>query len=159
MRELFTFKVEGLQELDRQLRALPERVAGNALATAVSAGARVIRNEAMARAPVDTGALKSQIFTKRLRSPSPSEKMSIVGVRSGLAKYANTKRNVRSGKAGKTYKTDGKTFYWKFIEFGTSKMAAKPFLRPAFDAKEQDAVLAITEKLDERIQKAISEGK
>jgi HK97 gp10 family phage protein len=159
MHEHFIFRIEGLQELDRQLRALPERVAGNALATAVSAGARVIRNEAIARAPVDTGALKSQIFIKRLRSSSQSEKTSLIGVRGGLAKYANTKKNIRSGKAGQTYKTDGKTFYWKFIELGTSKMPAKPFLRPAFDTKEQDAVSAITEKLDQRIQKAIEENK
>ena len=159
MSETFTFSIDGLKELDRQLRALPERVAGNALATAVSAGARVIRDEVIARAPVDTGALKSQIFTKRLRSPSASEKMSIVGVRGGLAKYAKTKKNVRSGKAGQAYKTNGKTFYWKFIEFGTSKMAAHPFLRPAFDAKEQEAVKAITDKLDERIQKAVAGGK
>lgn len=159
MIETFTFSIDGLKELDRQLRALPERVAGNALATAVSAGARVIRDEVIARAPVDTGALKSQIFTKRLRSPSASEKTSIVGVRGGLAKYANTKRNVRSGKAGQSYKTNGKTFYWKFIEFGTSKLAAYPFLRPAFDAKEQEAVKAMTDKLDERIQKAVAGGK
>lgn len=159
MAESISFTVEGLKELDRLLRALPEKVAGNALATAVSAGARVIRDEAIARAPVDTGALKSQIFTKRLRSSSAAEKMSIVGVRGGLAKYANTKKNRRSGKAGQAYKTDGKTFYWKFIEFGTSKMAAKPFLRPAFDAKEHEAVKAMTDKLDERIQKAIAEGK
>lgn len=159
MSESLTFTVEGLQELDRQLRALPERVAGKALATAVSAGARIIRNEVIAEAPELTGALKSQIFVKQLRSPSSSEKTYIVGVRGGLARYAKTKRNVRKGLAGKVYKTDGKTFYWKFIEFGTSKMTKQPFLRPAFDAKENDAVKAITEKLDVLIQKAIAAGK
>ncbi|NCQ29162.1 MAG: hypothetical protein GW802_17310, partial [Armatimonadetes bacterium] len=42
---------------------------------------------------------------------------------------------------------------WRFIEFGTSKMPAKPFLRPAFEGQKENAVKAIGAKLDERIQK------
>jgi HK97 gp10 family phage protein len=155
----FSMEVQGLRELEAQLRALPEKVAGQALAASVSAGARVIRDEAIQRAPVRTGAMKAQIFTKRVRTDSKFEKLSIVGVRGGKAKYANNKANRRSGRAGKEYENAGETFYWRFVELGTRKMAAHPFLRPAFDAKQQEAVAAITERLDQRIQKAVAEGK
>jgi HK97 gp10 family phage protein len=37
-------------------------------------------------------------------------------------------------------------------EMGTSKMAARPFVRPAFIAVQQQAVSAIAEKLRERIK-------
>jgi HK97 gp10 family phage protein len=49
---------------------------------------------------------------------------------------------VVSGKRAKTGKSkDG--YYWRFVEFGTVKMAARPFLRPALEAKKMDAVEAM----------------
>lgn len=30
----------------------------------------------------------------------------------------------------------GDTYYWRFLEFGTSKMPARPFIRPAMDAAQ-----------------------
>ncbi|MDF5923162.1 HK97 gp10 family phage protein [Pseudomonas aeruginosa] len=48
-----------------------------------------------------------------------------IGVLGGARKYSNTRENVRSGRAGKTYKVGGSksnpggdTWYWRFIEFG-----------------------------------------
>lgn len=49
---------------------------------------------------------------------------------------------VVSRKRAKTGKSkDG--YCWRFVEFGTVKMAARPFLRPAFEAKKMDAVEAM----------------
>ena len=148
-------KMLGLKELSAQLDALPLRVAQRILGKAVSAGARIVRDEAIARAPVATGALRSQIFTKRERSESAYEKTSVVGVKNGVARYGNTAANRRMNRAGKEYKVDGKTYYWRFLEFGTHKMRAHPFLRPAFDDKQWEAVRAIQETLEKNIDKAI----
>lgn len=46
-------------------------------------------------------------------------------------------------------------FYGRFVEFGTSKMAAKPFLRPAFDAAQAKAVKAVQDRMNEEVKKAI----
>jgi HK97 gp10 family phage protein len=147
-------KLEGFAELAAALRELPERVARNGLRAAVNAGAGVIKKEAIAKAPEDTGALKANFYQKQIREQSgPMQQTFYVGVRKGVAKYASNKANKRSGKAGKAYKDDGTTFYWRFMEFGTSKLAPRPFLRPAFDIRKEDAVAAIGAKLDERIQK------
>lgn len=149
-----TLQLTGFKELAAALRELPDRVAKNALRSAVNAGATVIKKEAIGRAPRDTGALQANLYQKQIREQSGDSRQTFyVGVRKGVAKYANTKANRRSGKVGKVYENDGTTFYWKFLEFGTSKMAARPFLRPAFDMKKEDAVAAIGAKLDERIQK------
>jgi HK97 gp10 family phage protein len=151
-------KLQGFKELAAAMRELPDRVAKNALRSAVNAGATVIKKEAIRMAPEDTGALKANLYQKQIREQSSIYKqVYYVGVRRGVAKYANTAKNRRSGKAGQAYKNDGTTFYWKFLEFGTSKMAAKPFLRPAFEMQKESAVKAIGEKLDERIQKAATE--
>lgn len=147
-------KLEGFAELAAALRELPERVARNGLRAAVNAGAGVIKQEAIANAPEDTGALRANFFQKQIREQSgPMQQTFYVGVRKGVAKYASNAANKRAGRAGKAYKDDGTTFYWRFLEFGTSKMAANPFLRPAFETQKEAAVTAIGAKLDERIQK------
>ncbi len=46
-----------------------------------------------------------------------------VGVRGGAK---------NDGSAG----TFGDTWYWRLLEFGTSKMTAKPMLRPAFNSNQ-----------------------
>ena len=60
---------------------------------------------------------------------------------------------------GKKYRFQGKkknlsqdAWYWRFIEFGTIKMAARPFLRPALEVKRQEAIDAITTRLASRIE-------
>jgi len=141
-------KLTGFKELADALRELGPRVARNALRSSVSAGAAVIRNDARNRAPVDTGEMKKDIQIKRERDAQGemSAKYSVF-VRSG-------KKSRLSGKSRDVQKD---SFYWRFVEFGTSKMAAQPFLRPAFEAKKEDAIKAIGEKLDERIQKIAQE--
>lgn len=46
-------------------------------------------------------------------------------------------------------------FYGRFVEFGTSKMAAKPFLRPAYDAARAKALQAVQERMAAEVKKAI----
>lgn len=154
MADSVTVKLEGFAELAAALRELPERVARNGLRAAVNAGATVIKKEAMARAPEDTGALRANMYQKQRREESgPMVQTFYVGVRSGVAKYAKSAANRRAGTAGKPYRNAGSTFYWRFLEFGTSKLPARPFMRPAFELRKNDAVEAIGKKLDERIQK------
>lgn len=45
-------------------------------------------------------------------------------------------------------------FYGRFLEFGTSKMPAKPFLRPAYDAARDRAVAAVKTRLAQELAKA-----
>ena len=140
--------IQGLAELDRALHALPGNIAKNVLRGAVGAGASVIRAEAKQRAPVATGqgkdapppgTLKRAIYSKQIRELSNFSKQTFfVSVKSG-AKHRG---------AGKKYLD---AWYWRFVEFGTSKMAARPFLRPAFEAKKTEAIEAIRAYLAKRI--------
>jgi HK97 gp10 family phage protein len=45
----------------------------------------------------------------------------------------------------------GKAYYGWFVERGTPRMAARPFLRPAFDAKKEAGVQAARRLLEEWI--------
>lgn len=134
-------QLTGFTELAYALRKLPERVAKNALRSAVNAGAAEIRKAARAAAPVDSGLLKKNIYQKQIREASSNQRQTyFVGVRSGKgANKDGTKKEL--------------PFYWRFMEFGTSKRPAAPFLRPAFEKEKENAIKAIGQKLDERIQK------
>lgn len=136
-------KIEGLRELQYALNELGSRVARNSLRRAVSSGAAVIRDEARNLAPVDTGEMKRDIQIKRERNEK--------GVMS--ARYSVF---VRSGKksrlAGRGRNVNKDSFYWRFVEFGTAKMAAKPFMRPAFQMKKESAVQAIQDVLEQSIR-------
>ncbi len=57
-----------------------------------------------------------------------------------------------NGRGQKRVKAYGKfdAYYWYLVEFGTSKMSARPFMRPAFEAKKDDAVAAIAQSIADR---------
>lgn len=141
-------KLTGFKELADAMRELGPRVAKNTLRRAVSAAATEVRNEARNRAPVDTGEMRRDIMVKRERDTKGemSAKYSVFVLTGKKSRIKGMRRNV-----------DRNSFYWRFMEFGTSKMAAKPFMRPAYEAKKEDAVRIIGEKLDEGIQKAAAE--
>ena len=42
--------------------------------------------------------------------------------------------------------------HWHLVEFGTVKMAAKPYIRPAFDAKIQPALEAAKKRITEKLK-------
>ena len=146
-------KVSGLKELNQALKQLPDRVAKNVLRGATSAGAAVIRKEARIKAPVYTGSvaeghpppgtLRRAIYQKQIAELSGLLKQVFyVGVRRGKGQH---------DKKGRTLDA----WYWRFVEFGTAKMSAIPFLRPAFEAKKQEAVDAIKNYLAERIPREV----
>lgn len=60
-----------------------------------------------------------------------------------------------SGETSATYRVSynkKKAFYGYFVEHGTSKMAAKPFIRPSYDAVKGEAVKAARTELRARLK-------
>lgn len=138
-------EVKGIAEIGRRLRALPPALGskgGGPLRYALFQSAKVLRDAAIARAPKKTGNLRENIVTKRHRNPKAvgaTERYDI-GFKGGTRKLTNNARNRRAGRAGARVTTAGVAFYGRFLELGTSKMPARPFLRPAIEAKRGEAV-------------------
>ena len=139
----------GFKELANRLRALGPRVAKNKLRRAVGAGATVIKKEAKVLAAVDTGEMKKDIQVKRERDQQ-GDLLSVT-----YSVFVRTGKKSRA--SGRSRNVDKDSWYWRQQEFGNSKMAAQPFMRPAFESKKEDAVRVIAEKLDEGIQTAARE--
>lgn len=153
-------RVAGLDGVLERLQALPAAVGakgGGPARAALAKGARVFRDQAIANAPRDTGLLQESIVARRDSRPgmAGASEAYYVGVRRKARRYANTKRNRGKGRAGKTYFVDGTAFYWLFLEFGTEKMAARPFLRPAFESRKEDALNVIVTEMHAGIDRAV----
>lgn len=142
MASVTTVRVAGLKELGERMKGVSEDVNRRIGRAAVAAGAKVIADSARTKAPVDTGNLRKNIITKRL-PPGESQLTS---------EYIVT---VRKGKITKKQKDRGikDAFYGRFVEFGTAKTPAQPFLRPAYDENKEKAVEAIKERIATRLAK------
>ncbi len=153
-----TIKLTGFSELADKLKAFGPNVAKNGLRTADFAGARVIRDAAKATVPVKTGLLQANIIASHRRTPEYIAEYTVL-VRKApkyikVAVRADTLRNRLKGRANKYHALAGPQTYGRFLEFGTSKMAARPFLRPAFLNNVDSALDAIKEGLSAAIARA-----
>lgn len=102
------------------------------------AGAGVVRDEARRRAPKRSGKLSKNI----------------VAVTAKVTEQSRATAGVRVRERGKA-SDPSNAFYWKFIELGTSKLPPAPFIRPAFDATEQQAGDAAIAKVLEALDKVL----
>lgn len=156
--------ITGLDETLKALRALPRAISGKGggpLRKALFAAAKVVKSEVMQTAPVRTGLLKGSVATFRDRHPEKvgASEHYTIGIRKQRVKYRENYRNGRLGRIGKSYTTMGAAYYAKFVEFGTSKQAAHPFMRPAFEATKQQAVTAFEDALRKEVSKAVEQAK
>lgn len=163
------FDLKGVDELIKRLQKtqleVVEKVAPRALRTA----ARVVADEAKRRAELldDPNSVeniaKNIIVQKSSRRNTPQDAVKYrVGVRGGSESYADTKDNRRKSRVGKAYQTGGSkkntggdTWYWRLLEFGTVKMEARPFMRPAMSAKQQEAAEVFIRVFKEELSKVV----
>ena len=132
-----SFKIEGGADLSRRLLELNDKLQKKILRSAVVAGAQVVKKRAkqIARSKgiEDTGALIRNIAGKVEKQRSPE--------------YVQINIGVRHGKPNPKAKRQDDPFYWHMHEFGTSKMAARPFIRPAFEETKEEALGAMVERV------------
>lgn len=154
--------VQGLSDLMKVMDGLPAMIQQNAMRGALRAGCNVIANEARLRAPVDTGQLKASIRVSVHIDNGVVKAFVKAGSRYKVYKIGG-KGRVTKG-AYKTAREDGgadyhSAFYAHWVEFGTAKAGARPFMRPALDVRKQDAVEAVAEYLRQRLPKEIAKLK
>lgn len=149
-------KVEGLSQIHKALSELGRKVSNKIAVKAMREGGKIVREQARQNAPVlsqkvpyrRAGTLKKAIksSTKVLKNGKIG---TVVRVKTLTTKQIETFK-VRSGKKGALNPKD--PYYWRFLEFGTSKMPAKPFMRPAFEQTKEKAATEIITTLKRGIE-------
>jgi len=127
-----SFKIEGVDELKRQLKRLDTKVRTSIVRSGLREGAKVVKQAAEDKAPVDSGFLRDHI---KIKTKKRGDNITAI-----------------VGFAGDAY-------YGRFIELGTKHMAAKPFLRPAIDENQRKIVDAAKLRMKKRIDTEIKKGR
>jgi HK97 gp10 family phage protein len=149
-----SIKISGLRELGERMRNLSDDINKKVARQAVAAGAKIVRDDARRRAPKDTGNLQAAIVMKNLGKTKMTARY-VVATRSGkTADVKAGKAAARSGEKDQRKLVGKDAFYGAFVEFGTVKMPARPFMRPAIDDNTQAATDAIAKRLRQRIERA-----
>jgi HK97 gp10 family phage protein len=152
---MISAKVSGIPELKAALAGLVPKLRRQALRNALAAGARVVRDEARRRAPVLQPTLRAPYRKPGTVRKAVTVRTSKVARRAGDVGVFVNVRPAKPGQRGA--KSPNDPFYWRFLEFGTSKMAARPFLQ-AGARKLTDALAAFKKLIGPQIDKMNRKG-
>lgn len=158
-------RITGLEELERRLRALPKEISGKKggpLLVALRRAARAAQREAARLVRVDAAHddgvhVRDNIIVARDRDPAQYGMTEVVHVtvRGRSRTYRDNKGNRRKGRVGQQYHHLGSLAYARYLEHGTSKMPAYPFLRPAFEATKGQMPELVKKELSDAIYRAV----
>jgi HK97 gp10 family phage protein len=146
-----TIEVKGLKELEDQLVKLAGAVSPGQLLGVTRESMKGVLDTARSLVPKRTGSLYDAITITTKRQGK--------GLAGAVATGGIAIRKVRKGHVGTRgakgagEKADPRR-YWHLVEFGTSKTAAHPFLRPAFDQNVNAMIEAVHRGLVKRIDRA-----
>jgi len=128
-------QITGLKELEKKMVALGPKIGRKALKGALVAGAREIKKEAQALAPIKTGRLRKAMYIKTMSKPNPFKENVIFGVRHGR----------------KMMQKNLDAYYWTFLEFGTKYIKKMSFVQTAFQRAKERALQKFKEVLTAKI--------
>lgn len=118
---------KALAELHNRLQEIEAKIAKKALRQAARKAMGIVRAEAKANAPRDTGLLKAHFSL--LTTIKGGTVYAKVGVRGGGKKNSET------------------PYYFRMIEFGTQHQPAKPFMLPALEKNAQAVADTVADEL------------
>lgn len=129
-------KIIGEQALRAKLNAYAEGV-DPATVKNLDAVAELIRDHARTIVPVDTGSLRKSIRREKIVVQGKVKRISI-----------------RAGGYVTNPRSNRKVDYASYVEFGTSRMRAQPFLRPAYVRYRKKLIEAISQDVFDRMRNA-----
>lgn len=143
---MFTMRIEGGEELARRLNALASALTMKIVMSALYAGAEPMR------------ARMSQLC---VRAPGAPDIADNIGVSAATRLGSTGGGRWRAREEGEYAVAIGPTkafFYGLFLEYGTVKMSARPFMRPAFDAVAPQSLGIIGQQLWDALRDTANRG-
>lgn len=155
-------KVNGMDDLVSSLKTFSDNFQNRVLKGAVRAGAAGIVKDAKRNVPTHLGILKKSIgLTQR-----KSRVKTLIGFSISPRKDVLVKEFVKSGKVKKWSISKNTGFessnfdnYGGYVEFGTSKTPAHPYLRPAYENMGPESIRLAREYMAKRIDKEIERAR
>lgn len=155
-------RIDGLEGLQIKLQSLGFDMAKKGGRHALRKAAMVIRDKAIegAKQIDDTETAENisknivERWNGRVNKQSGGNDMAFrVGVLGGASDYS--KYGEIKTKRG-TVNPGGDTFHWRFVEFGTEGIAAKPFMRPAIESTQSEVLSTFIKEYDKAIDRVLA---
>lgn len=132
MSDAFSLRLTG--DIGESLRQYAEDVKQKALRPAAYAMASVFYTEMRMRVPVYTGLLRDSIYH-----------------------WHDDKRSTADRQIYAIGPNKKKAPHWHLVEYGTVKMAARPYVRPTYDSKVAQAIDAGRARMAQKLEELSSE--
>ena len=137
------------ESLMKTLSQFPKNIQKNVMIGATRAAANIVRDEARRLVHKKSRNLEKSIVSISNNKSAYQERMLTVKTSQNVIKFSVTPS--RKGNH------DG--WYAHFVEFGTSHSSAYPFMRPAFEQKQNESLEASKKYIAERIPKELLKAK
>lgn len=164
MADSLDYEITGLDELRARLGKLSETTQGKGGSFALRKAANLVKSIAAKNASIIDDPQTSQNISENIavrkaskRSTARGEIKYRVGVLGGARDYS-AYGEITTGKNA-SQNPGGDTFYWRFIEFGTEKQSARPFMRPALQDSVGPATNTFIMEWGKAADRAIKRGK
>lgn len=153
------FTLKGVDEVSEKLKTLSDRVEVNK------------RTKFAARKAMQLVLFAAKVGASRIDDPETRSRIQDnVAIRVGKSRDLNTVRmrvgvmggaavNARSNMQKLNALPGGMTIHWRYVEFGTSKIPATPFMRPALENNIQAVTDEFVTNFKKTIDRAIAKGK
>lgn len=154
-------EVTGLDEIKKVMSKLSEDIAVKTTRSALRESALIVKKEAIRRFDENwhtrTGNLKASIKVVKRKKMNGKRLDKHHPVYAVMAKRVWKRKRYKDSKGNTTtvkgLVADG--YYAKFLEYGTSKIVAKPFLRPAGESKKDEAFAHFKKALLKKAKKIV----
>ena len=130
-------KIAGFRELEKAFNTLPNAVSKRILRGAMKKALKPVAVDAKSKVPVRTGKLRDSIFVGTKLAPSQEADSAL-----------------KTGHIRVVMGTEWpEGAHGHFVEFGTSKMVAQPYMRPAWDSNKKQVVRIIADESWKSLQR------
>ena len=141
-----SIKVSGLEKALEVLRKA-ETELQEPIKDTLKGGAQLIRGEAIKL--IQSGSKTGRTYKRY--NPTRTHRASAPG-EAPASDTGNLVSNIMVQEKGDSIEVQSNAEYSKFLEYGTSKMEARPFLFPAYEMSREKIVQAIFKKVSQTIQ-------
>ncbi len=142
------FTLEGAEELQKLFSNMSDKMVRRATSRAARKSLKPAHKKAKSNALRFDDPETAESIAKNLAIKVSTKRFKLSGIiKASLGVRGGAKDDGNGGKFGDTW-------YWRLLEFGTVKMPAQPFLRPAFNPRQAEQVF--TAAMREEIKKEIA---
>ena len=148
-------RVENLDEIINKMSTFTSKLQRRGVGQAARKAMNIVRESARAKAKqFDDPATPESVIWKNIVTQQGGRRAARMA-RADLIMRVGVRGGAKDPQTG-----DPKaTFHWRFIEFGTSKIAARPFMRPALAENAQKVSDTFTAELRKAVDRIASTGR